>query len=285
MKKTTKNNNLIYDIGLHKGEDTEFYLKKGFDVIAFEANPHLVNENVNKFEKQIKNGQLVIENGAIANNNESGHIQFYRNLDKDIWGTIDTEWVERNKKKSTQSEILNVPIINFSKCIREHGMPYYMKIDIEGADMLCLETLLDFNVVPSFISIESSKTSYIDIIQEINLLEQLGYNKFMAIQQDRMDNTKLPSVINEGHIIEHNFSKYASGLFGKDLPKQWKNKDQILKEYERIFKQYKSYGDNSFWEINKYARFIKNKVAKILKTPLPGWYDTHAMHSSERTRL
>jgi hypothetical protein len=34
--------NLIFDMGLHKGEDTDFYLRKGFDVVAFEANPFLI---------------------------------------------------------------------------------------------------------------------------------------------------------------------------------------------------------------------------------------------------
>ena len=30
---------LIYDIGMHNGENTEYYLKRGFRVIAVEANP------------------------------------------------------------------------------------------------------------------------------------------------------------------------------------------------------------------------------------------------------
>jgi len=30
---------LIYDVGDHKGEDTEFYLKKGFSVIAIDSSP------------------------------------------------------------------------------------------------------------------------------------------------------------------------------------------------------------------------------------------------------
>ena len=34
-------NNLIFDVGLHTGQDTAFYLKKGFRVIAIEANPLL----------------------------------------------------------------------------------------------------------------------------------------------------------------------------------------------------------------------------------------------------
>ena len=39
---TEKKQNLIFDVGLHKGEDTDFYLKKGFSVVAFEADPDLV---------------------------------------------------------------------------------------------------------------------------------------------------------------------------------------------------------------------------------------------------
>lgn len=35
------NAQLIYDIGAHLGEDTDFYLKKGFKVVAIEANPFL----------------------------------------------------------------------------------------------------------------------------------------------------------------------------------------------------------------------------------------------------
>jgi hypothetical protein len=36
---TAPHEDLIYDIGMHQGEDTEFYLQKGFNVIAFEADP------------------------------------------------------------------------------------------------------------------------------------------------------------------------------------------------------------------------------------------------------
>jgi spermidine synthase len=34
--------NLIYDIGMHDGSDSEFYLRKGYRVVAVEANPKLV---------------------------------------------------------------------------------------------------------------------------------------------------------------------------------------------------------------------------------------------------
>lgn len=39
MKKTVGEikSDIIYDVGLHVGQDTDFYLKKGFKVIAFET--------------------------------------------------------------------------------------------------------------------------------------------------------------------------------------------------------------------------------------------------------
>ena len=49
----TPKKNLIFDIGMHVGQDTEFYLKKGFNVVAVEANPKLVKENTEKFKEYI----------------------------------------------------------------------------------------------------------------------------------------------------------------------------------------------------------------------------------------
>ena len=35
---------MVFDVGMHRGEDTELYLSKGFRVVAFEANPNLVKK-------------------------------------------------------------------------------------------------------------------------------------------------------------------------------------------------------------------------------------------------
>jgi hypothetical protein len=37
----TNVHNLIYDLGCHNGQDSDFYLKKGFTVVAAEAYPGL----------------------------------------------------------------------------------------------------------------------------------------------------------------------------------------------------------------------------------------------------
>ena len=38
---------------MHKGEDTDFYLKKGFNVIGFEADPELIALCQNRFKNEI----------------------------------------------------------------------------------------------------------------------------------------------------------------------------------------------------------------------------------------
>ena len=64
--RTTYQRDLIYDAGMHMGEDTEYYLEKNFRVIGFEANPELVQICRDKFADYITNGRLVILEGAIV---------------------------------------------------------------------------------------------------------------------------------------------------------------------------------------------------------------------------
>ena len=40
---------LIYDVGMHDGDDTAYYLDKGFQVVAVEANPVLVQSGRERF--------------------------------------------------------------------------------------------------------------------------------------------------------------------------------------------------------------------------------------------
>lgn len=79
---------LVYDVGMHKGEDTDFYLKKGFRVIGFEADPDLTAHCRNRFSEEIRNGKLIIVEGAITGSRlektNKRTIKFYRNKDMPI---------------------------------------------------------------------------------------------------------------------------------------------------------------------------------------------------------
>src|SRR3712207_8318169 len=46
---------------------------------------------------------------------------------------------------------------DFKKCLAEHGIPYYLKADIVGSEIICLRALLEFENKPDYISIRSEK--------------------------------------------------------------------------------------------------------------------------------
>jgi len=93
--------NLIYDVGLHKGEDSEFYLKKGFRVVAIEALSELCEIARRRLQKYVETGQLVILNVAISN--ENGAIKFFANRQNSVWGTTNETWAKRNERMETSS--------------------------------------------------------------------------------------------------------------------------------------------------------------------------------------
>jgi FkbM family methyltransferase len=279
-----KHADLIYDVGMHKGEDTAYYLKKGFRVVGYEANPDNAAYCRRRFSEAIAREQLTIVEGAIIESNFSGgetkKVKFYRNVDHSPWGSASEDWAQRNEVMGTSNEIIEVEATDFKKCLSEYGVPYYLKADIVGSETICLRALLEFENKPDFISIRSEKFVFGRLEKEFALLERLGYDSFQAIQQD-VSQMRAPANSKEGANVAHSFDEGASGIFGKDLPeKGWKSKERILKEYRRIFAVYWLFGDYSFLRQSERGRRFIYSLERIFRHPLPGWYDTHAKHSS-----
>jgi FkbM family methyltransferase len=291
---TPKHHDLIYDVGLHKGEDAEFYLRKGFRVVAFEADPDLIGSCRERLKEFVDNGQLTIVEGAIVGFDEikAGHqtVRFYKNRDVSVWGTVSSDWAERNARLGTLSSVIEVNAINFADAIREHGVPYFMKIDIEGCDTVCLSALSGFEKRPTYISIESDKTSFENIEREIDLFSNLGYTSFQAVEQSKIHLSQPPHPAREGQFVAHRFERGSSGLFGSELEGRWKSRLEILRQYRFIRLGYVLVGDDGImlnkWRLrgagllNKVThRLVSLFVGLFTHRAVPGWYDTHARHS------
>ncbi len=283
--------NLIFDVGLHRGEDTEFYLKKGFRVVAFEANPDLVSHCNARFQQEIMSGRLTIVSGAIVPRSEldcgKETIAFYRNDGLSVWGTVLQDWAQRNEMLGAASTCVEVAVIDFVAALRKYGIPYYLKIDIEGCDTVCLESLLEFSVRPHYVSIESSKLGLEAIRQEMLLLQQLGYNAFQVVEQSQLHKTqKIPSPAREGLVADHAFEEGASGLFGRELSGRWLTLAQTLKRYWLICLLYQVFGDSGwinrlcFRGSGRIKRVVNAGLCLVLRRPGVGWFDTHARHQS-----
>lgn len=131
-----KRENLIYDIGMHKGEDTRHYLQKGYQVLAVEADPLLAEKCKQTFSKYISKGQLTILNVGIAE--KEAVLPFYKNLRLTEWSSFNSELGTRN---NTKCEVVNVQCGTTGSLFAKYGVPFYLKIDIEGSDYLCVQAI------------------------------------------------------------------------------------------------------------------------------------------------
>src|SRR6476661_84489 len=84
---------LIMDLGMHVGQDAEFYLKKGFRVVAVEANPILVEHARARFQSEIDAGKLSVVNLGVAD--QPGRALFYVNQVLSEWSSFDREIASR----------------------------------------------------------------------------------------------------------------------------------------------------------------------------------------------
>lgn len=277
--------NLIYDVGLHTGEDTAYYLQKGFEVIAFEANPDMISLCQTKFSAEIEAGRLTIIEGAIVDSDKTKDesIKFYKNENLTVWSTVVQEFSKKYEELGTTSTIIDVKTVDFGACLKEYGIPYYLKIDIEGMDVVCLKALLPFEAKPAYISIEAEKVDFKELTKEFGLFERLGYHSFQIINQAEVSTLQEPKNSKEGKSLNYTFEMGSSGPFGSDLTTPWSDKYKAIKKYKRIFRMYRLWGDNSTLKNYFLIEFLRKLVSLVTGKPMstiPGWYDTHARHSS-----
>lgn len=213
---------IIYDIGFHTGEDTAYYLARGWNVIAVEANPMLVRRGYRRFRRELGTGQLKLLNVGIAD--RGGRMTFFVNPTMSQFSSFDRNIASRGDR---QVEEVDVEVRRLDELIREFGEAHYVKIDIEGYDHQAITTLLDAEgPKPDYLSMENGQE------QSLNLLRNLGYTAFAWINQADVTKARIPKGSVEGRVIRWTFEFGASGLFGSDLG--WSSFESVLvksKEY------------------------------------------------------
>jgi len=268
---------LVFDVGLHRGEDTAYYLALGYRVVAFEANPELVAECRQRFARQVADGRLTIVEGAITDS-DAETITFYRHSELSVWGTTDPEWAARNEQIGA-SRSITVPTVSFPEQLERHGVPYYLKVDIEGADTLCLESLRQAPATPVYASIEADLSDLSTIQSELDLLESLGFDSFAAVQQGTIPGRRIETTGLDGARVNHEFVLNASGPFGADVD-GWGTRSETDERYRRIVRRYRRFDHRS--PIGRFAlgRHLLHVTGRVIGVPLPGWCDTHARRTA-----
>jgi FkbM family methyltransferase len=267
---------LIYDVGLHRGEDSAYYLALGYRVVGFEANPELVSHCRERFACDIEEGRFILVDGAITAGSV-GRVSFFRHPDS-VFGTTSTAWATRNERLGV-SQAIDVPAVDFAECLRQFGVPYFLKVDIEGADRLCFEALYTVSERPVYLSLESEKVDFDALVEEFDMLADLGYNRFAVVQQAAITRIDNATRIDRSH-TPYTFERDTSGPFGQDIG-PWLSRDEALARYRSIFRLYRLLGDHSWVRRTRTTRAILIRAGHLLHVPLPGWYDTHAMRTDD----
>jgi SAM-dependent methyltransferase len=100
---------LIFDIGCNNGDDTDFYLRKGFRVVAVDADKEQCDAVCRRFSRAIEQSRLFIFHGAVADS-VNDIITMHKFPEMTDWNTIDHYFKERNQRIGYRSVEIQVPV-------------------------------------------------------------------------------------------------------------------------------------------------------------------------------
>jgi FkbM family methyltransferase len=241
---------LIFDLGMYDGADTQFYLEKGFRVVAVEANPQLCEISQTKLAPYVLAQQLCILNVGIAE--KRGTSTFYINQSRPDRSSFLPDWCASDQKRT-----ISVETVILDEILHQYGTPYYLKIDLEHLDHVCISALERQKDLPQFVSAETSQIEFVE------RMFRLGYKKFKIISQILNHCIKLPFPAKEGHYVDQRFTSFHSGPFGDDTYGDWLAKKDVLDEIEKIHER-------------DFANSIHRKEGCPEQIFLNSWFDVHA---------
>lgn len=203
---------LVFDLGMHRGLDTRFYLDKGFSVVALEANPGMCADARAAFADEIAGGRLHVVERALWH--EGGATApFFLNREKDDWSSTSRAWAE---KGGHRAEEIAVAATTLAELLDRHGTPRYIKCDVEGMDEAFAAQLLADGRRPAFVSVEAVS------LDALALLRACGYDRVQIVNQALNDYVEPPRPAREGRHAAVRFNGHMSGLFGRELdPAKW----------------------------------------------------------------
>jgi FkbM family methyltransferase len=246
-----------FDIGMYDGLDTKYYLELGLRVVAVEANPSLVESAMIMFGPESASGQFVCVNAAITPDGNP--------MDLVICGAdLGSSTIFKDRIENlAPSRSIRVSGTTLADLFSKYGVPYYLKVDIEGADYLCIMALTR-NARPDYVSFELSD----DFAELVQHLETLGYRKFRAINQCSF----------------HELTKECS--FGHRMKKRvlrrlgYRSPVDVLRGERRFVAGHSSgpapWLDNEGWHA---APIILAEIASAMSHGrISGWYDIQATY-------
>jgi FkbM family methyltransferase len=108
---------------MNNGDDTAYYLRRGFRVVAIEPNPALMATACERFRREIEAGELTILNVGVAA--ADGELPFWVCLTDSRLSSFDRRFASLDDRQPVKE--IRVPCRTFRSILDEFGVPFYLK--------------------------------------------------------------------------------------------------------------------------------------------------------------
>src|SRR5262249_3444934 len=148
----------------------------------------------------------------------------------DQWSSFDGNVAARD---GSAHHSIRVPCRRFESILDEFGVPFFLKVDIEGNDYLCIDALMHARALPDYLPAEPGWFE-----RFVEKLSAAGYTRFKCIsqfhylplqhpasaEQTRFEQGDTSHVRRVGDWV---FPHGASGPFGEDTFGRWMDAGEI----------------------------------------------------------
>jgi len=189
-------NKLIFDLGANLGDKSHIFLKFTDKIVLYEPEEDLFERLKFRFRK---NNKVVLNNLLISD--LVGDVVFYSVVDNKAYSSIINNYkdnFDHLNKSLVIKKIKKSSTLNFE--INKHGIPYYIKIDCEGAENSILKNL-KYNI--EVLSFEANLPLFLDqTIEIINYLKN-NFNRCYNIRKEGEFNFLFKNHLNSEVIVEY----------------------------------------------------------------------------------
>jgi FkbM family methyltransferase len=166
----------VFDIGAHVGDRTGSFLRLGASVVALEPQPRVVRALRLIYRRCPRVLVLPVSAGARA-----GEIALHLNSRNPTVATASPEFLAaaagaQGWEDQIWDRTITVPVTTLDALIAEHGLPDFVKIDVEGHELAVLQGLSTAIPALSFEFTTIQRTAAYDCIDRLLALARYEFN-------------------------------------------------------------------------------------------------------------
>jgi FkbM family methyltransferase len=171
---------IAFDIGANIGQTIDALFNDYDKIIAFEANPNLALNLKSRYTQD----KIIIESLGVSDKNE---VKTFNISNSHVVSTFSNDWITNSRFTGVYNwdTTIQVNTITLDDIIKKYGIPYFIKVDVEGYEYEVFQGLTSL-LEETYFAFEWAEEQYEKINQTIDYLKSLGYSNFDYTYQDNL---------------------------------------------------------------------------------------------------